>query len=160
MENLIDSEVIKKLNIKEEQQIKILRKLGGDEVKNYLSNFPISSVLLFGSITTDEFNEESDVDIAIIGEFKIDISRILRLELFLEDFLERTIDVVDLRSENLDIFIKINILNNGKTIYSKDNDKILNKLREETDWYYRENEHYFQCRRRDLLSWIKRDWLK
>jgi predicted nucleotidyltransferase len=152
MENLTDSEFIKNLNVKEEQQINILKKLSGNEFKNYISKFSVSSVLIFGSAITEEFNEESDVDIAVLGKSKVDIKGILQLELFLEDLLERNIDVVDLRSENLDIFIKINILNNSQIIYSTDNNKILEELKEEIDWYYRENEHYFECRRRDLLS--------
>jgi predicted nucleotidyltransferase len=152
MENLTDSEFIKNLNVKEEQQINILKKLCGNEFKNYISKFSVSSVLIFGSAITEEFNEESDVDIAVLGKSKVDIKGILQLELFLEDLLGRNIDVVDLRSENLDIFIKINILNNSQIIYSTDNNKILEELKEEIDWYYRENEHYFECRRRDLLS--------
>ena len=74
------------------------------------------------------------------------------LELFLEDLLERNIDVIDLNSDNLDIFIKIDILNDGKSIYTTDNNKFLEKFIEKVDWYYRENEYYFKCRRRELLS--------
>lgn len=71
---------------------------------------------------------------------------------FLEDLLKRKIDVVDLKSDTLDIFIKINILNTGKSIYTIDNNDYLNQYMDDVDWYYRENEHYFKYRRRDLLS--------
>lgn len=151
MGNFINSEFVKGVDMKEEQ-IEILRKLGGNKFEDYISKLPINSVLIFGSVITEEFNEESDVDIAILGKSKINIKDILQLELFLEDILERNIDVVDLRNTNLDIFIKINILNSGKIIYSIDNNKILEELKEEVDWHYRENEHYFECRKRDLLS--------
>ena len=151
MGNFIDSKFVKGVDMKEDQ-IEILRKLGGNEFENYISKLPINSVLIFGSVITEEFNEESDVDIAILGKSKINIKDVLQLELFLEDLLERNIDVVDLRNTNLDIFIKINILNSGKIIYSIDNNRILEELKEEVDWYYRENEHYFECRKRDLLS--------
>lgn len=151
MGKLLDSKFIKVIDLNEEQ-IKILRKLDGNKFEDYISKFPINSVLVFGSVITGEFNEESDIDIAILGKSKINIKDVLQLELFLEDLLERNIDVVDLRNANLDIFIKINILNTGKVIYSIDNNKVLEELKEEVDWYYKENEHYFECRKRDLLS--------
>lgn len=143
-----------------EEQLKILSKLSGNELIEYVSKLSIKSILAFGSVITEEFNEESDVDIAILGKSKFNITEILRLESFLEYLLERSIDVIDLRSENLDIFIKINILNNGEILYSTDNNDNLEALKEEVDWYYKENEHYFECRKRDLLSWIQKDYLK
>ena len=138
-------------------QLEILDKLKSKELKNYLSKLDINNALVFGSIITDNFNEESDVDIAILGTSKLTIKEILKLELFLEDLLERNIDVIDLNSDNLDIFIKIDILNDGKSIFTTDNNKFLEKFIEKVDWYYRENEYYFKCRRRELLSWIKKD---
>ena len=138
-------------------QLEILDKLKSKELKNYLSKLDINNALVFGSIITDNFNEESDVDIAILGTSKLTIKEILKLELLLEDLLERNIDVIDLNSDNLDIFIKIDILNDGKSIYTTDNNKFLEKFIEKVDWYYRENEYYFKCRRRELLSWIKKD---
>ena len=133
-------------------QLEILDKLKSKELKNYLSKLDINNALVFGSIITDNFNEESDVDIAILGTSKLTIKEILKLELFLEDLLEINIDVIDLNSDNLDIFIKIDILNDGKSIYTTDNNKFLEKFIEKVDWYYRENEYYFKCRRRELLS--------
>ena len=104
-------------------QLEILDKLKSKELKNYLSKLDINNALVFGSIITDNFNEESDVDIAILGTSKLTIKEILKIELFLEDLLERNIDVIDLNSDNLDIFIKIDILNDGKSIYTTDNNK-------------------------------------
>ncbi|MBU3137394.1 nucleotidyltransferase domain-containing protein [Clostridium gasigenes] len=129
----------------------ILEKLNSDNLKKYFIKLGVSTALVFGSVLTDEFNEESDVDIAILSSSKLNIKAILNLELYLEDLLDRPIDVVDLNSEKLDVFIKIEILNNNKLIYSQDNSVSLNKLIDNTEWYYRENEHYFECRKRDLL---------
>ena len=143
-----------------EEQLNIVNKLKCNEIKEYASKLPINNILVFGSLITDEFNEESDVDIAIFGDEKLHIKEVLRLELFLEDLLERHIDVVDLRSETLDLFIKIDILNTGKSIYTTDNNESLERFIDELDWYYKENEHYFQCRKRDLISWIEIDYLK
>lgn len=136
----------------EEIRADIIKKLNSEEFKTYVSNLAVRDVLLFGSTINGDFTEESDVDIAVLGASKLSISEILRFELFLEDLLQRRIDVVDLNSETLDIFIKIDILNTGKSIYTIDSNNYLNKFMDDIDWYYRENEHYFQCRRRDLLS--------
>lgn len=136
----------------EEIRADIIKKLNSEEFKTYVSNLAVRDVLLFGSTINGDFTEESDVDIAVLGASKLSISEILRFELFLEDLLQRKIDVVDLNSETLDIFIKIDILNTGKSIYTIDSNNYLNKFMDDVDWYYRENEHYFRCRRRDLLS--------
>ncbi|MEG0134074.1 MAG: nucleotidyltransferase domain-containing protein [Clostridium sp.] len=132
-------------------QRRILEKLNSDKLKKYFEEIGLNTSLVFGSILTDEFNETSDVDIAVLGNEKLNISMILDLELYLEGLLERDIDVIDLNSENLDIFIKINILNSSKIVYSRDNGVMLNQLIDNVEWYYRENEHYFECRKRDLL---------
>lgn len=136
----------------EEIRADIIKKLNSEEFKTYVSNLAVRDVLLFGSTINGDFTEESDVDIAVLGASKLSISEILRFELFLEDLLQHKIDVVDLNSETLDIFIKIDILNTGKSIYTIDSNNYLNKFMDDVDWYYRENEHYFRCRRRDLLS--------
>lgn len=132
--------------------LKILDKLDSNELKSYLNNINVNSVLVFGSLINGDFSEESDVDIAVLGTSKLPIKDILKLELFLEDLLERNIDVIDLNSDTLDIFIKIDILNTGKSIYSIDNNSFLQDFLDKVDLYYRENEHYFNCRKRDLLS--------
>lgn len=134
------------------ESLNILKKLNSTELKEYLKKLQINNVLVFGSVLNDNFNEESDVDIAVLSNSKVPIKNILKLELFLEDLLSRPIDVIDLNSNNLDIFIKINILNTAKTIYTSDNNIFLNKFIDDVDWYYRENEYYFSCRKRDLLS--------
>lgn len=56
------------------------------------------------------------------------------------------IDIVDLRDDNLDMFIKMNILNNGKVIYSLDDNKLLEKFCDETHRIYKENEAFMYFR--------------
>jgi predicted nucleotidyltransferase len=130
----------------------ILDKLKSAEFLKFISKFDISSIIVFGSLCTDEFNEASDVDIAILTENKISLDCILDIELFLEKFLRRPIDVLDLKSDNLDLFIKINILNDGKVLFTKDNNKLLEQLCEEINRIYKENEDYMFFRRVDVLS--------
>jgi predicted nucleotidyltransferase len=133
-------------------QSEILDILSGEEFRKHLQTINLNNVLVFGSVLNVDFNDESDVDIAILADEKLKIKDILGLELYLEDMLERNIDVVDLNSETLDIFIKINILNNSKSIYSLDNNIALEGLTDRLDWYFKENENFFRCRRRDLIS--------
>lgn len=132
----------------------ILEKLTSIEFAKFISKFDVSSVIAFGSVCNNEFNELSDVDIALLGNNKnsLDLDIILDIELFLERFLERNVDVIDLRSDNLDLFIKINVLNNGNIIYSKDNNKLFGEFCDEIDRIYRENENFMYFRRVDVLS--------
>jgi predicted nucleotidyltransferase len=133
-------------------QSEILDMLNSEEFKNHLKTMKLNNVLVFGSLLRDDFSEQSDVDIAILSENKVKIKSILGLELYLEDILERNIDVVDLNSDNLDIFIKINILNSSRSVYSSDQNLALEELVENLDWYFKENENFFRYRRRDLIS--------
>lgn len=130
----------------------ILLKLASNDFIDKMKELNIQEVLVFGSILTDNFNEESDVDIAILSAEKMPIKNVLNLEMFLEDLLNRAIDVVDLNNDKLDIFVKIDILNTGKSIFSADNGESLNSLINSVDIYYKENEYYFSCRKRDVLS--------
>ncbi|MEL7596713.1 MAG: nucleotidyltransferase domain-containing protein [Clostridiaceae bacterium] len=130
----------------------ILDKLASVEFIKFISKFNISTVVAFGSICNGGFNELSDVDIALLGKNKILLDSILDIELFLERFLERQIDVVDLRSDTLDLFIKINILNSGKVIYSADNNQLFESFCDETDRIYKENKNFMYFRRGDVLS--------
>ena len=133
-------------------QSEILDMLNSEEFENHLKTMKLNNVLVFGSLLRDDFSEQSDVDIAILSENKVKIKSILGLELYLEDILERNIDVVDLNSDNLDIFIKINILNSSRSVYSSDQNLALEELVENLDWYFKENENFFRYRRRDLIS--------
>jgi len=128
----------------------ILDKLKSKEFTGFIEKFKVSNVMLFGSVLTEEFNDESDVDIAILGESDILLDNILDMELYLEDFLHRNIDVIDLRSKTLDMFIRINILNSSEVVYST-NPKALEKYSDEVEWNYRENENFIYFRKVDVL---------
>ena len=106
----------------------------------------------FICINNECFSKESDIDIAIIGKDKIDLEEILEIELFLAKLLNKEIDVIDLKCENLYIFLKINVLNEGEIIYSNDDNYNLEKFKDETDKIYKENENFFWFRRKDVLS--------
>ena len=140
-----------KLNLEDEKKL-IMDKLKSEEVMNFLNKDNISTVLTFGSFNNDNFSEESDIDIAIIGKHKIDLEEILEIELFLGRLIKREIDVIDLKSRSLNLFLKINVLNDGIVIYSNDDNYNLEKLKDETDKIFKENEDFFWFRRKDVLS--------
>lgn len=73
------------------------------------------------------------------------------MELYFEKLLKREIDLIDLKSDNLDLFVKINILNTGSVIYSTDNNLELEILKNKVDKLYKENENFMYFRKRDLL---------
>lgn len=135
----------------------IIEKLNSKKVIEFVNKYNITTMIMFGSVTNNEFNQESDVDLALLANKEIELDNILDIELFMQNLLNREIDILDLRSEVLDLFVKINILNNGKVIYSKDNGKSLDVLYNETDKIYKENENFMYFRKVDVLSWIKKD---
>lgn len=130
---------------------KIIEKLKSKEVTNFINRYNIITMIVFGSITGNDFNQESDVDLAMIADTEIELDNILEIELFLQNLLNREIDVLDLKNKELDLFVKINILNNGKVIYSLDNNKSLESIYNETDRIYKENENFMYFRRGDVL---------
>ncbi|BCN31831.1 nucleotidyltransferase family protein [Anaeromicropila herbilytica] len=110
------------------------------------------SIIVFGSIVTEDFHEESDIDFAVIGQDILTLDEKLQIELWLEKQLNRQIDVIDLKDPNLDIFVKIQALNNGISIYTSNQDVALKLCIEETEFFYRINESFYARRRRELLS--------
>lgn len=136
----------------EDEKKLIMDKLKSEEVVNFLNKYDISSMLTFGSLNNEDFTQDSDIDIAIIGKHKIDLEEILEIELFLAKLLNKEIDVIDLKSESLYIFLKINVLNEGEVIYSNDDNYNLEIFKDETDRIYKENENFFWFRRKDVLS--------
>ena len=107
----------------------ILRLVKSNEFKEIFKRNNIENVIIFGSLTKDDFNEESDIDIAIIGENKISDTVDLNLTLELEDFLGRSIDLIDINDEEIENIIKIEALNSDMVI-------IKDKIYEETYNYY------------------------
>lgn len=130
----------------------IINLLSSKSSIDILEKFNITTFSIFGSLTNDEFNETSDIDIAIIGDYPLPLDEILDLELFFESLLNREIDIFDLRNESLDFLFKINIFNTCKVLYSTDNNKNFNISYNETERIYNENKDFMHFRRVDVLS--------
>ncbi|HCW52625.1 MAG TPA: hypothetical protein DG753_02555 [Clostridium sp.] len=130
----------------------IIKQLCCEKSINLIKKFNITSLILFGSYNSNEYNESSDVDIAVIAEKKIDFDDIIELELYFETFLKKEIDLVDLKSDNLDLFLKIDILNSGTILYSNDRNFTFELYKKHIEWIFNENKDYMFFRRRDVLS--------
>lgn len=94
----------------------VLALVNSNNFKDIFLKKKIDNVIIFGSLITDSFNEESDVDIAIIGSEKISSKLDLELSLELEDFLGRSIDLIDINDEDIENIIKIEALNSDMII--------------------------------------------
>ena len=97
----------------------ILRLVKSNEFKEIFKRNNIENVIIFGSLTKDDFNEEN----------KISDTVDLNLTLELEDFLGRSIDLIDINDEEIENIIKIEALNSDMVI-------IKDRIYEETYNYY------------------------
>lgn len=87
-------------------------------VKLLLENLNCYAIILFGSYARGTQNDESDIDVAIKTNQKLDKKELFRISNLLSDELKKEIDLINL-DEIGDTF-RYEILINGKTLYCKD----------------------------------------
>lgn len=119
------------------------------KVKELFLKHNITNVILFGSITTDSFNCESDIDIAVISKEKLTFTNEIKLIQQLEDMLKREIDLIDINNTKVNNMVKISALN-SKTIIMHDN-----LLEEAVSYYenlYKENQEFWNRLDRVVLN--------
>lgn len=63
-----------------------------------LQNLGVASLALFGSVARDEAGENSDVDLLVEFELPLTFDRYMDVKFFLEDLLEKRVDLVTWRS--------------------------------------------------------------
>ncbi len=99
-----------------------------EDVQNYIEKIKkyfkekikkIDGVYIFGSIIRKELREESDIDIAVIGD--LNFSDKLDYICELEKILEKKVDIIDFNKSNLNF--QAEIITNGRLIYCLDNEK-------------------------------------
>ncbi|MCK4309275.1 MAG: nucleotidyltransferase domain-containing protein [Candidatus Atribacteria bacterium] len=93
-------------------KIKIIKKVLVDALAPYL-------IYIFGSTVKGRGREESDIDIAILRDKKIDEYELFILSQKLADILKSEVDLIDL-SKASTVF-RIQIMKTGKLIYNSDN---------------------------------------
>lgn len=118
----------------------VLKIVHSDLFKNIFLNNGITNVIIFGSLASGNFNEESDIDIAVISEDKIPFNIELEITLELEALLGRSIDFIDINDESINNMIKIEALNSREVIIK---DNLLDEALELYDRLYRENEEFW-----------------
>ncbi|WP_315081530.1 type VII toxin-antitoxin system MntA family adenylyltransferase antitoxin [uncultured Clostridium sp.] len=132
---------------------------GKDEIINILKSVQsielfkkqnINAIILFGSIVTVNFQEYSDVDIAILSKKKNTLNDIMDLEETLRNMLNREIDIIDLNNEELDLRFKVSVYDTGMLIYNDELD-LYTKDYNKTDIIYRNNEEFRFFRERDVI---------
>ncbi len=62
--------------------------------KRRLKKFGVHSLSIFGSIARDQAHKNSDVDILVDFEKPVGLFEYARLKMYLEDILERPVDLV------------------------------------------------------------------
>lgn len=127
----------------------LLAIIESEKFKDIFIKNNIFNVLIFGSLYTEEFNEESDVDIAVIAQNKIPFKTEINITLELEKLLGRDVDFIDINDENINNIIKIEALNSKKIII---NDELLNNAIEKYDRLYKENREFWDILDREVLS--------
>ncbi len=93
-------------------KIKIIKKVLVGALAPYL-------IYIFGSTVKGRGREESDIDIAILRDKKIDEYELFILSQKLADILKSEVDLIDL-SKASTVF-RIQIIKTGKLIYNSDN---------------------------------------
>lgn len=83
----------------------------------------LETVYLFGSILTDRFNKNSDIDIAFISDNEINNLELYNIKCELEAGINYDVDLIDFVLAPATL--KIQILKNKKIIYCNSNEKRL-----------------------------------
>ena len=118
----------------------ILSIISSEQFKNIFLNKNIQNVIIFGSLSNDNFNEESDIDIAVIPDSEFTFNDEIDIESQLEDLLGREIDIININSDNVNVLIKFEALNSKLIVMKNDT---LNTTIDYYENYYKENEEFW-----------------
>lgn len=91
-----------------------INKILTSRVKPYL-------IYLFGSSVTENFREDSDIDIAFLSDEAINDYEIFLLAQEIADMLRRDVDLINL--SNSSTVFKAQVIGNGKVIYCSDDNR-------------------------------------
>lgn len=137
MENILLGREIRD-DIKNKEQI--LDIISGDEFKNIFLKNDINNVIIFGSLASGKFTEESDIDIAVIPQTELSFMNEIDIESQLEDLLGRNIDIININNEDVNELIKIEALNSRFIVMHDDK---LQKAQDFYENYCKENEEFW-----------------
>ena len=63
-------------------------------IKDYLRQYPVSKIGVFGSFARNEEREDSDIDILVKFEEPVSLFTLVRMHRELEELLNRKVDIV------------------------------------------------------------------
>lgn len=130
---------------------KVIDLLNHKDCTSMFENYNITTIILFGSIVTENFTEDSDVDIAILSSRKLSINESLSLEEMIEKKLNREIDIIDLKDVNTELSMKVTIFDEGEIIYNSDELEDYKNEYRDTEMLYKDNETFRYFRERDVI---------
>lgn len=130
---------------------KVIDLLNHKDCTSVFKKYDITTIILFGSIVTENFTEDSDVDIAILSSRKLSINESLSLEEMIEKKLSREIDIIDLKDINTELSIKVTIFDEGEIIYNSDELEDYKNEYRDTERLYKDNETFRHFRERDVI---------
>lgn len=91
-----------------------------DLINEYLiKKFDPLAIILFGSYSRNTNNSDSDIDIAIISEVT-DKKAIFQEKQYLQELVQKDLDLINLKSDETYDSIRYEILMNGIVLYCKD----------------------------------------
>ncbi|MEG1254928.1 nucleotidyltransferase domain-containing protein [Clostridium sp.] len=111
-----------------------LEEVNRDEIIKHITEYLINKenivgVYIFGSFGTDDFNSQSDIDIAILPKGEISYSQCLKLNSELEDTIGIPIDLNDINA--LPEYIQVQVIMRNYQLFMKDcieEEKYLDRL--------------------------------
>lgn len=130
----------------------IMNILKSDRCIDTFKKSNINSVIIFGSIVTDNFEEYSDVDIAILSSEKINLTCIMDLEEEIGKMINREIYIIYLNDDETDLRFKVSVYDSGLLIYNDELD-LYGKDYNKTDIIYKNNEEFRFFRERDVIDY-------
>lgn len=94
------------------EEIKIIKKI-------LVGSLTPSLIYIFGSTAKGKSRKESDIDIAILTDRRVDDYELFILSQKLADILKKEVDLIDLNKAST--VFKIQIIKTGKLIYNSNN---------------------------------------
>lgn len=116
-------------------------------INNMAHKYNVDSIGIFGSRARKEHREDSDYDIFIIGNLKLEEE--LALESELEKILNAEVDIIMVSEKSNKMLLK-NIANEAEVIYSKNNS--FENLYRFVETFFIENSDFIHIRERDLIG--------
>ncbi|MCB0507777.1 MAG: nucleotidyltransferase domain-containing protein [Chitinophagales bacterium] len=95
-----------------------------EKIINALENEDVKAIYLYGSIITEYYNVESDIDIAVLFNQKKSAMQVFDVQVKLSSIFDRDIDLVQL--DTVSTVLQFQVIQTGKRIFCKD-EKFCNK---------------------------------